>query len=77
MDKRIPPARWVPVLAIAAVCIAALGAVTFGARDVPPTSLAQRPAADAPVHVVRGPASVAGAQEPCRTCTLGAGKGWL
>lgn len=77
MDMRIPPTRWVPALAVAAVCIAALGAATFGAREVPPAAAAERPAADAPVQVVRVPAPAAGVAEPCRTCTLGAGKGWL
>ena len=72
MDKRI----WVPAFAVIAICIIALGAVVFGGAGAP--AAASRPAADAPVDVVRAPASAVPPREPaCRTCALGAGKGWL
>jgi hypothetical protein len=66
--------RWVPALSVAAVSLAALGTVTLGARAPSPTVAAQRPAADAPVNVVRAPAPSAPAREPCRTCAMGAGR---
>ncbi|MBC5784269.1 hypothetical protein H8N03_15055 [Ramlibacter sp. USB13] len=72
-------ARCVPAFAVIAVCIAAVGAATFGsAPEAPPAVVAARPAADASIDVVRAPASSTPAQDgACRTCTLGAGKGWL
>lgn len=77
MDKRIPPARWVPATAIVAVCIAALGAATFGVGEPAAPVQAARPAADTPVDVVRAPVPASSAEGACRTCTMGAGKGWL
>lgn len=68
---------WVPAVAIAALACIALGTATFGARTSAPAVAAQRPAADAPVNVVRAPASAATGKAPCRTCTLGAGRSWL
>jgi hypothetical protein len=67
--------RWVPAFAVAAVSIAALGAAASaswrGARE---RVHAQRPAADAPVQVVRAPATPAARPRPtaCSTCVMGA-----
>lgn len=69
------PASWVPAAAVTAVCLAAFAAVVVGVRGesqvVPATP---RPAADAPVDVVRAPLAVPSfGESACRTCALGAG----
>jgi len=72
--------RWVPALAATAVSIAALCAAIFGGRAPERPVQVSRPAADAPVDVVRVPASAApGAPHPaCDTCELGAARSnWL
>ena len=66
--------RWVPALSVAAVSLVALGTATFGARAPAPAVAAKRPAADAPVHVVRAPAPGTPSREPCSTCAMGAGR---
>jgi hypothetical protein len=70
--------RLVPALAVTAVAIAALGTVIasrLGGADE--TRQPPRPAADAPVRVVKAPdANVARSQRTvCTTCTLGASSG--
>ena len=77
MSPRATNHRWVPALAIAAVSIAALGTVTVGTRENAPARV-DRPAADAPVHVVRAPASAQPQHQPaCTTCAMGAGRSAL
>jgi hypothetical protein len=65
--------RCLPVAAIAALSVVALLTVTVGERFPHRQVATQRPAADAPVHVVRAPARATPGKEPCRTCELGAG----
>lgn len=69
--------RWVPALAVAAVSIAALSAATVSALRQQEPAVAQRPAADATVDVVRVPASARARDEACRTCTMGNQGGML
>jgi hypothetical protein len=78
MNHSARSVRWVPVLAIVALSFVALATATFGGH-VPeaPAVAAQRPAADAPVDVVRLPASTTAPRQRCRTCELGAARGWL
>ena len=78
MAKRISSTRWIPALCVSAVCLAALGAATFGASDAPAPVTVARPTPDAPVRVVRAPASAMPESDTdCRTCAMGAAKGWL
>ena len=69
--------RWVPAASVAALSLVALGTATFGARAPLPVVAAQRPAADAPVDVVRAPAPTVPSREPCRTCQMGAARSTL
>ena len=76
MDTSNWSSRLVPALAVTAVCIAAVGAV--GHRLSATTQPApQRPAADAPVNVVKAPAAPAAAPGTCTTCAMGAGRSTL
>ena len=78
MAKRTSSTRWIPALCVSAVCVAALGAAIFGASEAPAPAAAARPTADAPVRVVRAPASaMPESNAVCRTCMAGAAKGWL
>ena len=73
MSAHALSSRRLPAFAVAAVCIAALGAAFSGAHERQPASPA-RPAADAPVDVVRAPASTAPQAPACVTCAMGAGR---
>ena len=66
--------RWVPATSVAALSLIALGTATFGARSPAPPVAAQRPAANAPVNVVRAPVPALPSREPCRTCEMGAAR---
>lgn len=72
MNPSTSLSRCLPAGAIAALSVVAVLAVSAGGRK--PQETAQRPAADAPVHVVRAQASAKPRQEPCRTCELGAAR---
>ena len=76
MPAHLPTDRWLPLAAVAAVCIAAVGAALFGAHESQPAS-ATRPAADSQVSVVRAPASVTAHAPACTTCAMGAGRSTL
>lgn len=75
MNPSTSLSRCLPVAAIAALSVVAVLAVTVGGRT--PQDTAQRPSADAPVHVVRAPATAKPRQEPCRTCEFGAARSRL
>lgn len=79
MDTSHCPSRLVPALAVTAVCIAAIGAVGHRLADSFPRAVPAptRPAADAPVNVVKAPATVQPDAVPCTTCAMGAGRGPL
>lgn len=70
--------RLVPVLAVAAVSMAALAAATVASLRQQEPAVAQRPAADAVVDVVRVPVSDRG-QRPsaCQACVMGHQRGML
>lgn len=76
MDKRASSSRLVSALAVAAVSIAAAGAaVTAWQSRGGAETRTGRPAADAPVDVVKAPAvPVVQRIEPCPTCAMGAGR---
>jgi hypothetical protein len=72
MNPSAWPYRLVSSSAVVAVSVAALCAAWIGSsREAAPSTLqAQRPAADAPVRVVKAPAPAAVQQQPvgCRDC---------
>lgn len=73
MPAHLPFHRWLPVVAVAAVCIAAVGTALFGARESAPASTT-RPDGSAQASVVRAPAPATPQAPGCATCAMGAGR---
>lgn len=77
MNQQAWSFRRVSALSVAAVSIAALGAAAASWVERSDVPVATRPAADAPVEVVRMPASVPAHTQACPTCTMGHTGKWL